>query len=302
MTAVAANGTITCAPVGGSTFHTVVSSLGSASAGGQCHATAACPAGETLISTFCGLQSGGANLQNTTIGGTCTYNCSSNCTCLSTAMCAASAVSTADGSTQFNAGVSCNAIHAAFPAYTSGTYWIDPNGGSTVDAYTVGCNMTTDGGGWTRIYQAPSSALSTTTQDYTVTDTALRNAASEALIGYVDSSGVTVLTNYARFALPAEWKVQSPFKYSSSDVSATVYVNGGAGVAQTLRFGNSNFSTQCGDAWNTASSYGRLCITNTVAPFYSGFAVAGSDLCAASNQSYNTTSCTSSLQFTIWVR
>jgi hypothetical protein len=303
VTGVSANGTLACSPFGAATFHTMASSLGSASSGGQCHATAACPAGETLVSTFCTLQSGGANLQNLTNGGTCTYNCSSNCTCQSTVMCAISAgIGTGDGSSQFNAGTSCASIHTAFPAYASGTFWIDPNGGSTADAYTAGCNMTTDGGGWTRIYLAPSASLANTAQDYTVTDTTLRNAATEALMGYVDSAGVNVLTNYARFALPNEWKTQAPFKYTNTDVTTTVYVNGGAGVTQTLRFGNSNFSTQCGDAWNTATSYGRICITNTAAPFYSGFSVANTDLCAASNQSYNTTSCSSSLQFTVWVR
>lgn len=303
VTGVSANGTIACSPFGAATFHTVASNITSAAAGAQCHATAACPAGETLVSTFCTLQSGGANLQNITSGGTCTYNCSSNCTCQSTAMCAISGgIGTGDGTTQFNAGASCASIHAAFPALASGTFWIDPNGGSTADAYTVGCNMTTDGGGWTRIFLAPSTALATTAQDYTVTDATLRSAAGEALMGYVDAGGVNVLTNYARFAMPSEWKTQAPFKYTNTDVSTTVYVNGGAGVSQTLRFGNSNFSTQCGDAWNTATSYGRICITNTTAPFYSGFAVANTDLCSASNQSYNTTSCTTTLQFSLWVR
>jgi LruC domain-containing protein len=56
-----------------------------------------------------------------------------------------------NGSSQALAAQSCNAIKATNASATSGAYWIDPNGGSTADAYQVFCDMQSDGGGWTLV-------------------------------------------------------------------------------------------------------------------------------------------------------
>ena len=46
---------------------------------------------------------------------------------------------------------SCLSLHEDWPTFESGTYSIDPNGGSPIDAFEVHCDMETDGGGWTRV-------------------------------------------------------------------------------------------------------------------------------------------------------
>ena len=46
---------------------------------------------------------------------------------------------------------SCYELHQNFPELPSGAYSIDPDGDGGVEAIKVGCDMTTDGGGWTLV-------------------------------------------------------------------------------------------------------------------------------------------------------
>ena len=54
------------------------------------------------------------------------------------------------GSKQELAVPSCKSLSP--PTHPSGMYWVDPDGGSQINAFRVYSEMDTDGGGWTLVW------------------------------------------------------------------------------------------------------------------------------------------------------
>ena len=58
------------------------------------------------------------------------------------------------GKNQATAGLVCKQLYDTGCAMSSGMYWINPDGGSTANAFEVYCDMTSKAGGWTRVEYA----------------------------------------------------------------------------------------------------------------------------------------------------
>jgi hypothetical protein len=104
-------------------------------------------------------------------------------------------VSNTNGQTQSAAGESCKAILDDGFSIGDGMYWINPDGGSIANAFQVFCDMTTAGGGWTRLdyaadlpHQAQfgggdSNRWLNTNFTFTLTDTQINNIRAVSVEG-----------------------------------------------------------------------------------------------------------------------
>jgi hypothetical protein len=191
----------------------------------------------------------------------------------------------------------CKDLHAVNPGLTSGNYMVDIGGTPT----PVDCDMTTDGGGWTIVFFAGSNDEMSTSLGYTPGLGEVLGSAETALIAYRDSS-LEIMGSYASLPMPAPWRTSSPFSAEATDLVTSVQTNGAAATSATVRYGFDSFANTCADPWYGTGHWGRICVRGTDAPFYNGFAVAGADLCSASNVAWNTTSCSTALRFSIAVR
>ena len=216
------------------------------------------------------------------------------------------------GNAEWCTGTSCLEILNASPQpLNNGLYWISAGGAV---AEEIPCNMTLEDGGWTQIFLAQNSNYNTgfSGLPYQINQPDLFTEASEALYTFVDSQDTTLIVgDYATFPFPTDWRTQSPMQFSAASTTTEVYINGLPIGVETVYYGTCNHQNFCGNNWGTCSSsqlQGRLCISNSTAPYWSRWAgpsPAYEDWCAQSDLASSGTidTCADSQQLmSLWLR
>lgn len=159
---------------------------------------------------------------------------------------------------------------------------------------------------WTVAWFAKSDIYANTDFLYDIPLPEIQKA-TRAAIAYFNSttSGEITVTAMHSFDLPEDWKTQHPMSYSGrilQNVSAKNEASGQITVGD-LYYGYESWSTSyLYGPWAAASLYGRLGVTNTRGPFYSGYSSVGSDYCSLGDEFYNATPSTPTRRFIILVK
>jgi len=123
-----------------------------------------------------------------TVCGACDAHCD---TCTGPGACTACSTGyTLNGGACVRTGKTCQTIHLADATAPSGVYQLDPDGGSTANAFFAYCDMTADGGGWMKVLQYNNAA-------YTPNAAAVGNAAvaGTAAMAKLADTAVNSLSN-----------------------------------------------------------------------------------------------------------
>jgi hypothetical protein len=133
----------------------------------------------------------------------------------------ASVSASESGGSENCAAESCKTILDDGYSTGDGNYWIDPDGTGSFEVY---CNMTTDSGGWTEIFYASNLNYNDTQLDYDINNQSLLNSVSEVMIAFVESNKIPISRSF--FAIPYNWRTQSPMRYWRESEPVLVTVDG----------------------------------------------------------------------------
>ncbi|MBK6528204.1 MAG: hypothetical protein IPF99_01015 [Deltaproteobacteria bacterium] len=205
----------------------------------------------------------------------------------------------------------CRELHTLNPSLPSGEYMVDLDGAGSGAATTVRCDMTTDGGGWTLVFDSGTTNFSQAGVPWTRADVAAAlvtpGLATTTLVAYRDASFALLPSLFrVSFAMPAGWRTAAPLNVSSVDAPVMVSFDGGPPLLRRLRHGYGGFLDNCAGDWGVGGNFGRFCITPSPAPFYAAFGVGAADRCVTSDVSWNsggsTNECGASRRFTLYIR
>ncbi len=111
-------------------------------------------------------------------------------------------------------GASCLAIHKANASAPSGVYQLDPDGGSTANAFLAYCDMTADGGGWMKILQYNNAAY--TPNAAAVGTIAVAGTAAMAKLSDVNINSLSNLGTFREYRFQGDQSTLKLFMKSSA--------------------------------------------------------------------------------------
>lgn len=156
------------------------------------------------------------------------------------------------------------------------------------------------GRGWTVVFEGTTSDMSRSFNFQSAAEAGalwrvqgpLAAASTRAMFAYRNTAmAVTEAASVAIFDTPMAWRGgQNPFLVTRDDFAApgtvlNVQVSVGGGPIEThqLRYGSLAPTVRgCGDAWSMAT-LGRICIADTIAPFFISWADPSTDFCRNSD-------------------
>lgn len=166
-----------------------------------------------------------------------------------------------DGSAKERARPSCRSLHDAMPSAPSGAYWIDPNGGSTDDAFQVYCDMSTGiAGAWTMVAKFSAGLAGDPTALWS------GGALNEANTALLDVGSDA--THYVNRIVAQHWNANG---FTISEALVGVYTGGT--LRASARF---NVSGTNSTAWYAAANVASSTWTDlTPAAAYNFFGITG---------------------------